>query len=200
MNLEIKKLMSETDKQLKPLQARAKRYLIFVAILAVFVLALITVYKVNQFFENNKLVFQKPISINFFAPVYVAPREKIQTIKVVEQIKSNTPLNETQQYLCDKFGANCKIALAIQKAENGTGQCDRINWSNKDQSLDIGYMQINTLWINKNIFKPVQLFDCKSNIDAAYEIFKRWGGETDTNKGFGAWATYNNKSYLKFMY
>lgn len=186
----------------KPIKtkSRVKRYLFLICLLALVGLSFYITFKINQFFENNKLVFQSPVKVGIYTPVYITKREKVEAVTIVKEVKGNSPLTPDQQYLCDKFKENCKIALAIQKAENGTGQCDRINWSNKDQSLDIGFMQINTLWIDKNIFKPAQLFDCKTNTDAAYEIFKRWGGEKDPVKGFGAWATFNNQSYKKFMY
>ena len=147
---------------------------------------------IGRFIYTHNFDWQSPVS--WHTPLTISKKvySVITIVKTEAQNPNVSPLTSEQQYLCNKFGADCKTALAVQKAENGSGNCEAINWSNKNQTLDIGYMQINTLYVNKNIFKPSQLFDCKKNIDAAYEIYKSW-------KGFGAWTTYNNGAYKKFL-
>jgi len=198
MNQELETLMAETDTA--QTTNRRSWKLGAAGLLLAIAAAAIGTYQVNKFFETHRIVFQSPVRVRIQTPVYVARREKpAPEIREVQAAQHTSPLTAEQQYLCDKFGPNCKTMLAIQRAENKSGSCDAINWSNKDQSLDIGYLQINTLWINKQIFKPAQLFDCKTNIDAGYEIFKRWGGEKDPAKGFGAWTTFNNGDYKKYL-
>lgn len=151
-------------------------------------------YKINQFFETHKFIFQSPVLVHIESPVYIVTRVTEVLTTIVKADEHNTPLTSDQQYVCDKFGSDCKLALAIAHAENGTGQCDRINWSNSNQSLDIGFFQINTLWVDKNKVTPSQLFDCKTNIDFAYQIYKANGNS------FKDWSTYNSGAYKKYLY
>lgn len=197
---EVRKLIGSGQDSKWKISTKVKVYGSLVIAILVISTLIFGVYKVNKFFEDNKLVFQSPIVTRLQAPMYIAKREKVVTI--VQEVKANenvSPLTPDQQYLCNKFGTNCKTALAIQKAENGSGKCDVINWSNKNQSLDIGYMQVNTLYVDANKVKPSQLFDCKTNIDFAYQIFLNWGGAKDPAKGFGAWSTFNNNAYKKYL-
>lgn len=81
------------------------------------------------------------------------------------------------------------MALAISQAENGTRQCDRTN-INKNNSLDIGVFQINTVHLKKG-WKLTDLTDCHKNVDYAYTIFKA--------QGWTPWVTYNIGAYKKFL-
>lgn len=190
-----KSLNSEIEefkqRQVRQPKGRLKRYLILLTLTTLVGLAFYGTYKINQFFENNKLVFQSPISLSFNAPLFVAPREKPKAVTIVKEIKGNSPLNELQQYICDKFGSDCKLALAVAKAENGTMQCDRFN-INSNGTVDFGVFQINTVHLKKG-YKISDLIDCKKNVDIAFEIFSQ-------QKGFQAWVAYNNGNYKKFMY
>lgn len=92
-----------------------------------------------------------------------------------------------EQYACSK-GWNCKIALAVAKAESGQ-RCDAQN-VNTNKTLDLGYMQINSVHLKKG-WKVTELLDCKKNIDYAYEIYEA--------QGFEPWSSYKNGSYKKFL-
>lgn len=152
---------------------------------------IIVIGRAVKWHDGHEIHGRAPISVHLQLPVFTTLR-KLVTFNTVADA-NNSPLSPDQQYLCNKFAADCKIALAIQRAENGSGKCDIINWSNKNESLDIGFMQINTLYIDKNVFKPSQLFDCRQNIDAAYQIYQSW-------HGFGAWSTFNNGAYKKYLW
>lgn len=174
----------------------SKKKVIIVSTISVITLisSFYSFYKINQFFETRKFVFQSPIKIHTQFPVYITARITELFTTTVLADDHITPLTPDQQYTCDKFGTDCKIALAIAHAENGTGACDRINWSNTNQSIDIGFFQINTLWVDKNKVSPEQLFNCKTNIDFAYQIYKSNGNS------FKDWATFNSGAYKKYMY
>ena len=58
------------------------------------------------------------------------------------------PLTAYQQYACRKFGAACRVALAIQRAENPQGKCEIYHY-NTDGTLDWGYFQINTVHLQR---------------------------------------------------
>ena len=89
------------------------------------------------FFGRYELRFRSPITIAIHAPMTLVRRVLAYNITtIVQPDPNNSPLTPDQQYACNVFGPACKTFLAIAHAENGTGQCDRINWSNKDQSLD----------------------------------------------------------------
>lgn len=154
-------------------------------------------YKTNEFFTNNELKYHSPIAIQFHKLITIEKRVW-QIVNVNEIVDAHaSPLTPDQQYLCDKFGPNCKMALAIQHAENGTGECGRMGFNygadGKVSSVDFGFMQINSVHIKKGAgWTPADLMDCHKNIDDAYEIFKQ--------SGFGPWSTYQSKAYLKFMY
>ena len=86
-----------------------------------------------------------------------------------------------QQYACNKFGSACRIALAVQRAENPRGACEIYHY-NSDGTLDVGYFQINTVHLKR---------DCKTNIDFAYKLY--------TERGLEPWTTFNSGAYRQFL-
>jgi hypothetical protein len=151
---------------------------LIIFLVAVFGTALI--FGVNQFFEGNKLVFTRPVQVNFYNPITIEKRQLINIIQV--EGGENLPLTENEKYLCMKFGNQCKTALEVQRRENPTGKCDAF-YVNKNKTLDFGFMQVNSVHLSPDI-TIAQLVDCKGNIDIAYEIYKR--------DGWTAWVAYNN--------
>lgn len=95
----------------------------------------------------------------------------------------------TEEYICYKFGKDCRLALAVSQAENGTRQCDRFG-VNTNKTIDVGIFQINTVHLKKG-WKLADLTECHKNVDYAYEIYQA--------QGFEPWVAYKNKSYLKFL-
>lgn len=150
-----------------------------------------TFYKINQFFENNKFVFQTPIKVALETPVYVTKRAVPFTIvKEVKAEENVSPLTPDQQYLCNLFGKDCVTALAIMRAESGMSN-KAIN-VNKDGSVDFGCMQINSVHFKTIDVSKVNLLNCQDNIDVAYKMFKQQGN-------FSAWSAYNNGAYKKYL-
>jgi hypothetical protein len=145
------------------------------------------IYALNEFFSTHELIFQRIVSIDFQSPIRVV--ERVKPAPEIIRVFPNTPLTPTQQYICDKFGTDCKMALAVAKAENATWQCDRFG-INKNGTLDWGLFQINTIHLKNVDLKS--LLDCEANVDFAYKLFKA--------QGWQPWVAYTSKAYLKFMY
>jgi hypothetical protein len=103
----------------------------------------------------------------------------------------NKGLSPTQQYVCEKFGPACRVALAIQLAENSTGACEIYHYNTSDGTLDWGYFQINSVHLKNPGLNLKDLLDCKANIDYAYRLFLQ--------KGFAPWTTYSSGAYRKFL-
>lgn len=189
----------EIKSQIKKVSKVSRKIKVYgIATLLVLVLIVYAIYQVNKFFETHQFVFSSPITIQTHMPIRIALRlptviEKTLAAEIPEQHIS--PLNANQQYLCDKFGKDCSTALAIQRAENGTGQCDRLAFNygkdGKVSSVDMGYMQINSIHLKKG-WTGSELLDCKANIDHAYEIFKQ--------QGFTPWVTFTSGAYKKFIW
>ncbi len=90
-----------------------------------------------------------------------------------------------------KIRPDCRLALAIQRAENPAGKCDIYHY-NTDGSLDWGYFQINTVHLERPGFNLRDLLDCKANIDFAHQLYLEKGG-------FTPWSTFKNGRYRQFM-
>ncbi len=105
------------------------------------------------------------------------------------QFDQRHPLTAYQQYTCRKFGPACRVALAIQRAENPQGKCETYHY-NADGTLDWGYFQINTVHLKRPGVNLRDLLDCKANIDYAYKLYLE-------QNGFSAWSTYRNGAYLR---
>ena len=91
---------------------------------------------------------------------------------------------------CNKFGSACRVALAIQRAENPRGACETYHY-NTDGTLDWGYFQINTVHLKRVGLNLRDLLDCRANIDFAYQLYQE--------RGFQPWSTYNNGAYRQFL-
>ena len=100
------------------------------------------------------------------------------------------PMSPDQRYTCEKFGSACRIALAIQAAENLKGSCEAYHY-NSDGTLDWGYFQINSIHLTRRGLNLRDLLDCKANIDFAYRLY--------SEEGFQPWSTYVGGQYRKFI-
>ena len=95
-----------------------------------------------------------------------------------------------QQYACNKFGPACRIALAVQRAENPRGDCEIFHY-NTDGTLDWGYFQINTVHLKRAGVNLRDLLDCKANIDFAYKLY----GSADSSRGAHTTTARINSSF-----
>lgn len=95
------------------------------------------------------------------------------------------------EYIKIKFGEQWKTAVAVFTAESGL-TCNRYqNWLNKDNSVDHGVAQINSVHLWRVGGDEKKLLDCRTNIDVAYQIYKE--------QGFKPWVAYQNGAYEKFL-
>jgi hypothetical protein len=148
------------------------------------------VYGLFEFHATYAINFQSPVKIRFEWPLVVARRT--ETPDAFEaQVDQKHPLSAYQQYACRKFGPACRVALAIQRAENPQGKCETYHY-NADGTLDWGYFQINTVHLKRPGLVLRDLLDCRANIDFAYQLFTE-------EHGFTSWRTYNNGAYRKFL-
>ena len=131
---------------------------------------------------------QSPFLLHFQSPIVVSPRTRTENAYQAQQDQRHS-LNAYQQYACQKFGSDCRIALAIQRAENPQGKCETYHY-NSDGTLDWGYFQINTVHLKRPGVNLRDLLDCKANIDFAYQLYLE-------KHGFTAWSTFNNGAYRR---
>ena len=140
--------------------------------------------------EHYTFSLQSPVRIHFQWPLVVATRMAGGGAEEAQSDQSGRRLTAYQQYACNKFGAACRVALAIQRAENARGACEIYHY-NSDGTLDWGYFQINTVHLQRPGLNLRDLLDCKANIDFAYQLY--------LERGFQPWSTFNNGAYRKFL-
>jgi hypothetical protein len=133
---------------------------------------------------------QSPVRLRFQWPLVVARKESAEETVAARSDQSGRRLTAYQQYACNKFGTACRIALAVQRAENPKGACEIYHY-NSDGTLDWGYFQINTVHLKRAGVNLRDLLDCKANIDFAYQLY--------TERGFQPWSTFNSGAYLQFL-
>lgn len=107
---------------------------------------------------------QSPALIHWRWPLVVAVRTGDEDSKEAQADQFGHRLTAYQQYACNKFGSACRIALAIQRAENPRGACEIYHY-NSDGTLDWGYFQINTVHLKRVGLNLRDLLDCRANID-----------------------------------
>jgi hypothetical protein len=134
---------------------------------------------------------QNPVQIQLRWPLVFSERADAEQVERARADQHGHRLSAWQQYACVKFGSDCRVALAIQRAENPQGKCEVYHY-NADGTLDWGYFQINTVHLKRPGLNLRDLLDCKANIDFAYQLFLEKGG-------FTAWSTYNNGKYRQVM-
>lgn len=143
------------------------------------------------FHRHYAIVFQSPVALHFQSPVVVTERTASDTAAEAEFDQQGRKLSGWQQYVCRKFGRDCRLALAIQRAENAEGKCEIYHY-NSDGSLDWGYFQINTVHLQRSDLNLRDLLDCKANIDFAHRLYLEKGG-------FSPWSTFKNGRYRQFL-
>ena len=133
---------------------------------------------------------QTPLRLRFQWPLVIAPRESASETSAAQFDQLGRRLTAYQQYACNKFGPACRIALAVQRAENPRGDCETYHY-NSDGTLDWGYFQINTVHLKRAGVNLRGLLDCKANIDFAYQLYEE--------RGFEPWTTFNSGTYRRFL-
>ena len=85
------------------------------------------------------ITLQSPLRIRLQWPLVIAPRISREESGQAQGDQSGRRLTAYQQYACNKFGPVCRIALAVQRAENPRGACEIYHY-NSDGTLDWGYL------------------------------------------------------------
>jgi len=182
-------------------------------------LVLLSIHVLDIFFAENKANFQSPIIIQ--TPVFFTPRgtstpnmSNVGTVSAISwnighrvldlthletkhakaQIITPKPVqtnDKVEEIICEVFGKDCRMALAVSQAENGTRVCDRAGSVNRNGTRDWGVFQINEIHFNKD-FTLEDAKDCRKNIEKAFQIFKSWGS-------WKPWSAFNNGSFKKFL-
>lgn len=133
---------------------------------------------------------RSPVRIGLQSPFLFVPRTSAEETSEAQADQSGRRLTAYQQYACNKFGSACRIALAVQRAENPRGDCEIYHY-NSDGTLDWGYFQINTVHLKRAGVNLRGLLDCRANIDFAYQLY--------TERGFEPWTTYRTGAYRQFL-
>jgi len=133
---------------------------------------------------------RSPLLVRLQFPLVFAARKEPEMAGEAQADQAGRRLTAYQQYACNKFGAACRIALAVQRAENPRGDCEIYHY-NSNGTLDWGYFQINTVHLQRPGVNLRDLLDCKANIDFAYQLY--------LERGFDPWSTYKDGAYLKHL-
>lgn len=143
-------------------------------------------------FVQSRYTFtlQSPLRVRLQWPLVIAPRITTAETSEAQADQFGRRLTAYQQYTCNKFGKACRIALAVQRAENPRGACEVYHY-NSDGTLDWGYFQINTVHLKRAGVNLRDLLDCKANIDFAYVLYQE--------RGFEPWTTYTSGAYRKYL-
>jgi hypothetical protein len=140
--------------------------------------------------DRFTISLQSPVRIHFQWPFVITAKISGEDAIEAQADQLGHHLTAYQQYACNKFGPACRIALAIQRAENPRGACEIYHY-NSDGTLDWGYFQINTVHLTRVGLNLRDLLDCRTNIDFAYQLYQE--------RGFQPWSTYNNGAYRRFL-
>jgi hypothetical protein len=136
------------------------------------------------------ITLRSPLRVGFQWPILFVPRTSHDDANDAQADQFGRRLMAYQQYACNKFGSACRVALAIQRAENPRGDCEIYHY-NSDGTLDWGYFQINTVHLKRAGVNLRGLLDCRANIDFAYQLY--------TERGFEPWTTFRSGEYRRFL-
>src|SRR5689334_8930934 len=92
------------------------------------------------FADHYTVSLQSPVKITLQWPVVITERLTSEDAEAARADQQGRRLSAWQEYTCRKFGPDCRIALAIQRAENPKGKCEIYHY-NPDGTLDWGYFQ-----------------------------------------------------------
>jgi hypothetical protein len=161
-------------------------------ILAAFaLLGVIASFAIGLLLDRYTFSLQWPLLVHFQSPLVMSEKSPKDEADAVQIDQQGRHLTAYQQYACRKFGSACRVALAIQRAENPKGACEIYHY-NSDGTLDWGYFQINTVHLLRPGLNLRDLLDCRANIDFAYVLYRE--------RGFAPWTTYNSGAYLRFLH
>ena len=172
----------------RPVPSRSPLSAVLVGV--VLLVAVTTTLAVLVLRSQYTFSLQSPVRVHLQWPLVVAAKTAGEDALEAQTDQFGRRLTAYQQYACNKFGSACRVALAIQRAENSKGACEIYHY-NSDGTLDWGYFQINTVHLTRLGLNLRDLLDCRANIDFAYQLYQE--------RGFQPWSTYNNGAYRRFL-
>jgi len=176
--------------KLPKIERATKRKLILstLAILGFLTMICAIAVKVALWFDDNKLTIKSPLVVTTQRVINVETRVKqiINPIVVIDYPEEVD--TDIEKYICEKFGLmDCKMALAVAKAESGLN-CDAVN-VNTNGTADLSIFQLNTTHLKKGgEWTLANMSDCYKNVDLAYQLW--------TEQGWNPWVAYLSGSYL----
>lgn len=167
---------------------------------------MVAVTYIQDFFQNNEIVFAQPIevAVKTNKVVTVKPVEKTKTVLVentkVEEIIAKEEKPSTAKKICDKFGAiNCQTALAVSKGEGYYHPVDGWNL-NTNGTIDVGYFRINSDNFGIPGCSHAEVVTEDGNINCAYIMWDRADGKVGNGQGrFNPWVAYTTGKYIAHL-
>jgi hypothetical protein len=172
------------------IERATKKKLIFSALAILGFLTMICAFavKVALWFDSNKVIVKSPLVVSTQKVITVEKRviEVISPIVVMDYPEEVD--TDIEKYICEKWGLmDCKMALAVAKAESGL-KCDALN-INTNGTVDLGVFQLNTTHLKKGgDWNLANMGDCYKNVDLAHQLW--------TEQGWNPWVAYLSGSYL----
>lgn len=122
------------------------------------------------------------VTVKTTAPVpAIKPQPEIAVAAAPVAVPQIVPLGCAAYVpLLQQYNWDVSVMAAVMQAESG---CDpnAVNTQNYDGVYDYGLMQLH----------GQEIFDPATNIAHAYSLW--------TTQGYGAWSTFNNGDYLKYL-
>lgn len=167
------------------LSRKAKVWLTFFIVTIVLIGIVTLLNIINNFFEEHRFQFNRPIEVVLKAPIEIVKRDKPKT-QIVEIVKEldlpEGPSGPIEEYICEKWGPyDCKVAVAVARAESGMRE-DAVG-INTNKTIDVGIFQINTVHFKKDGCNLKDLVDPYKNVDCAYQIY--------SEQGWTPWVAFN---------
>lgn len=170
-------------------QGKMIRPLVYITLIVGLLAAIVaSVIKLTLYVNSNEFVWKFPLELKTHRILTVTPRvtEIVQNVIIPDYPEDID--TDIERYICDKFGVmDCKIALAVAKAESGLN-CNAVH-INDNGTVDLSIFQLNSVHLKKGgDWTLANMGDCKKNVDLAYELW--------TVQKWEPWVAYLNGSYL----
>ena len=141
-------------------------------------------------------MFNKPVEINFQAPIQIREREIAtkEIIKIIEQIPAPEDLtSEPEKLIYKYFGIeHYRMAIATSRCEGLNHPADGFN-TNTNGSIDVGYMRINSVNFKIQGCSLLEVATPEGNVACGFKIWDRADGLEGNKQGsFSPWVGYTN--------
>ena len=151
---------------------------------------------VNGWFEIHTFEFHPPVVVTFNPPIEIVERkiEGEKIISLIEAIPNPEDLETDPEKLIYKyFGIeNYKMAIAVSRCEGLNHPADGFNVNNNN-SIDVGYMRINSVHFKTEGCSLLEVATPEGNIACGYKVWDRADGKEGNKKGsFSPWVGFTN--------